>query len=171
MFSTSRGVQGVQEVKNHPSAVKGMFVFVKPPSMQELEERLKKRGADSEEAIQKKLAAAQAEISAAAASDLFDKVIVNDDADRAYNELKEYLHNKLPATFTSPKLLARKISRNASHRDRTPVKVDADMPVREYMQKHVVTILKRGMNALNEARPADPLQYLADYLVSHKPAA
>jgi hypothetical protein len=32
-------------------------------------------------------------------------------------------------------------------------------------------VLRDGLKALNAARPDDPLQFLADYLVSHKAAA
>jgi hypothetical protein len=45
------------------------------------------------------------------------------------------------------------------------------MPVRQYMDATVIPVLRQGLKALNLARPDDPLQFLADYLVSHKAAA
>jgi hypothetical protein len=45
------------------------------------------------------------------------------------------------------------------------------MPVRQYMDATVIPVLRDGLKALNAARPDDPLQFLADYLVSHKAAA
>jgi protein dpy-30 len=45
------------------------------------------------------------------------------------------------------------------------------MPVRQYMDATVIPVLREGLKALNAARPDDPLQFLADYLVSHKAAA
>lgn len=44
------------------------------------------------------------------------------------------------------------------------------MPVRQYMDVTVIPVLREGLKALNVARPDDPLQFLADYLVAHKPA-
>jgi hypothetical protein len=44
------------------------------------------------------------------------------------------------------------------------------MPVRQYMDATVIPVLRDGLKALNAARPDDPLQFLADYLVSHKAA-
>ncbi|KAF8072379.1 GK1 [Scenedesmus sp. PABB004] len=44
------------------------------------------------------------------------------------------------------------------------------MPVRAYMDATVIPVLREGLKALNLARPDDPLQYLADFLLSHKAA-
>lgn len=59
-------------------------IFVMPPSMAELEQRLRSRGQDSEDSILRRLAKAEAEIAAAAE---FDSCIVNDDLDRATQDL------------------------------------------------------------------------------------
>lgn len=45
------------------------------------------------------------------------------------------------------------------------------MPVRQYMDATVIPVLRDGLKALNAARPDDPLQFLADFLVAHKAAA
>ena len=71
--------QMVHQVKNLVS------VFILPPSMGELEKRLRGRGTDSEEVILKRLGAAQHEIEQARH---FDYVILNDDFDQALLELK-----------------------------------------------------------------------------------
>ncbi|MGF1515102.1 MAG: guanylate kinase [Elainellaceae cyanobacterium] len=55
-------------------------IFILPPSIDELERRLRDRGHDSETAIDQRLARARTEISAA---DEFDLQVVNDDLDRA----------------------------------------------------------------------------------------
>lgn len=60
------------------------LIFIAPPSMQELEKRLRIRGTDTEETIQKRLQNARNEI---ARQDEFDCVIVNDDFTAAYAEL------------------------------------------------------------------------------------
>lgn len=36
------------------------------------------------------------------------------------------------------------------------------------MLKNVVPVLKKGMSALNERRPDDPLQFLGEFLIKHK---
>ncbi|HEY9596352.1 MAG TPA: guanylate kinase [Cyanophyceae cyanobacterium] len=63
--------------KTFPSALR---IFIMPPSLAELENRMRGRGQDSEEAIAKRLSRAQAEIEAA---DEFDIQIVNDDMEKA----------------------------------------------------------------------------------------
>mgnify|MGYP002513577042 CR=1 FL=1 len=55
-------------------------VFIMPPSVEELERRLRGRGTDAEEVIQKRIAKAEFELSKAPE---FDHVVVNDDLQRA----------------------------------------------------------------------------------------
>ena len=60
-------------------------IFILPPDMTVLEQRLRGRGTDSEEVITKRLAAAKTEISHC---NEFDYIVVNDDFDVALNELQ-----------------------------------------------------------------------------------
>lgn len=60
-----------------------LSVFVMPPSIKVLEERLRSRGTDSPESIAKRLAKAEEEIEY---SSKFDKVLINDDLRRAFEE-------------------------------------------------------------------------------------
>ncbi|EDO18905.1 hypothetical protein Kpol_1023p74 [Vanderwaltozyma polyspora DSM 70294] len=82
-------MQGVKAVKSKPQ-LNARFLFVAPPSMDDLKTRLVGRGTETEESISKRLAAADAEM-AYAASGAHDKIIVNDDLDKAYRELKEFV--------------------------------------------------------------------------------
>ncbi|WP_309897577.1 guanylate kinase [Archangium sp.] len=76
-------VQGGQAIKRkHPDTV---MVFVLPPSMDELERRLRERGTDAEETIRRRMLAARSEIERGIAS--YDYILVNDDIERAYREL------------------------------------------------------------------------------------
>ena len=59
-------------------------VFIAPPSMAELAERLRGRGTETATAIAKRLHRAEAEV---AAAEEFDHVVVNDDAGRAADEV------------------------------------------------------------------------------------
>jgi guanylate kinase len=76
-------VQGAEQLKrSYPGRT--LRIFLKPPSMEELERRLRARGTDSEDSIRKRLEGAAKEM---AEMDRFDHVIVNDDLERAYFEL------------------------------------------------------------------------------------
>ncbi len=61
-------------------------VFIAPPGMEELERRLRGRGTDSEETIQKRMANAAGEM---ARQGEFDRIIVNEDFARARAELDQ----------------------------------------------------------------------------------
>ena len=75
-------VQGAATLRR--DKVAGRFVFVAPPSLEELERRLRGRGTESEEAIARRLAAARQEI---AESGSYDAVVINDDLGRAVREI------------------------------------------------------------------------------------
>ena len=60
-------------------------IFILPPSIEELEQRIRNRATNSEESIKRRLEIARAEI---AASDEFDLQIVNDDLDKAIASLE-----------------------------------------------------------------------------------
>lgn len=75
-------VQGGASVKKvMPEAVK---VFITPPSLQVLEERLRGRGTEDESAVMKRLSIAQSEVQRA---NEYDYVIVNDDLAQAVDDL------------------------------------------------------------------------------------
>jgi guanylate kinase len=71
------------------TSLNARFLFIKPPSMEELARRLRSRKTDSEEAVLKRLETAEKELEYADTG-AHDKVIVNDDLDRAYAELEEF---------------------------------------------------------------------------------
>ncbi len=60
-----------------------LSIFIMPPSIEELERRLLHRGTESAETIRKRIGRAELELSFAPQ---FDRVIVNDDLDRAIDE-------------------------------------------------------------------------------------
>ena len=77
-------VQGGQAIKRkYPDSV---LVFVVPPSMQELERRLRARKTDSDDVIRRRMLAARSEIERGVAS--YDFIIVNDEIEKAYGDLK-----------------------------------------------------------------------------------
>ena len=72
------------------TSLNARFLFIKPPSMQELARRLRSRNTDSEEAVLKRLATAEKELEYANTG-VHDKIIVNDNLDKAYDELEEFV--------------------------------------------------------------------------------
>jgi guanylate kinase len=74
--------QGARQIKaKAPDAV---AVFILPPSMTELERRLRSRASDDEETVQRRLANARQEIDHYA---FFDYLVVNDDLEQAHRKL------------------------------------------------------------------------------------
>ncbi len=63
---------------------KALAIFVEPPSVQELENRLRKRGTETEESLRKRVEKAEYELTFAPQ---FDKIILNDDLDIARAEM------------------------------------------------------------------------------------
>lgn len=71
-------IQGALQIKKRfPEAV---FVFIVPPSLDELSARIYKRGTDSEDVIKRRMASAAGELTYAAE---YDYIIVNDIAQKA----------------------------------------------------------------------------------------
>ena len=77
-------VQGGNKIKRkHPGAV---LVFILPPSVEELERRLRDRKTDSDDVIGRRMLAARAEIEIGTQS--YDYLVINDDLDRAFGDLR-----------------------------------------------------------------------------------
>jgi len=75
--------QGARQIRAKvPEAVS---VFILPPSMVELERRLRGRASESEDAVRKRFAAARVEIEHYG---FFDYLVVNDDVDSAFRHLE-----------------------------------------------------------------------------------
>lgn len=85
----SISLQGVKQVKKTPH-LNARFLFLQPPSVEILEQRLRGRGTDSEDAIQQRLAQAKHELEYAKQPGSHDKVIVNDDLEKAWAEFKAF---------------------------------------------------------------------------------
>ena len=63
------------------------MLFIKPPSDDELLRRLRSRGRDDEQAIQRRFGEAKKEITLAETSRAYDQIIVNDDLDKAIEQI------------------------------------------------------------------------------------
>ncbi|PON91714.1 Guanylate kinase [Trema orientale] len=82
-------VQGARSVR--ASSLEAIFVFVCPPSMDELEKRLRARGTETEEQVLKRLRNAKVEIEQGQSSGIFDHILYNDDLEECYKSLKKLL--------------------------------------------------------------------------------
>ena len=84
-------LQGARQVRE--SLPEATQIFIEPPSLADLEARLKARGSDSDEQIERRLAVAPEEL---AAKDEFGYRVVNDDLDRALEELTQLAARMCP---------------------------------------------------------------------------
>lgn len=95
-------VQGAKSIKT--TAHGAAYIFFMPPSMEVLAERLRNRGTETEESLQKRLGKAEFEASHA---HMYDHTIVNDDVERAVDEMVgvvrseaekaiQFVHNPVP---------------------------------------------------------------------------
>ncbi|MDM5146786.1 guanylate kinase [Candidatus Persebacteraceae bacterium Df01] len=82
-------VQGALQVKKHMPEAE--LIFVRPPSLNVLEKRLRARGQDKEKSITLRLAAARDELLQASQ---YDYVIINDDLERAVAEITAVIAGK-----------------------------------------------------------------------------
>ena len=83
-------VQGAQQVRQAKSD--SVQIFIAPPDESVLRERLRGRGTDSAEAIDRRLKTAEQEL---AQQDDFDHRIVNDDLDQAAGELESIVRTAI----------------------------------------------------------------------------
>ncbi len=80
--------QGGQQIRNSSLGKDVISIFILPPSMLELERRLRSRGQDSDEVIDGRMSKSLAEVSHWAE---YDYVLVNNDLDRCEEELRTIL--------------------------------------------------------------------------------
>ena len=91
-----REVQGAMKIREkRPDA---LFIFIAPPSVNELRRRLKKRGTETDEVIEKRVSQAAGEISLAGK---YDYIIVNDALEDAVSDFFAVMRaEKLKAEFS-----------------------------------------------------------------------
>lgn len=82
-------MEGVKQMKADPT-ITARYVFIRPPSLEVLEQRLRGRGTEREDDIQRRLNQARNEIEYANTG-VHDKIIVNDDLQTAYRELEDFV--------------------------------------------------------------------------------
>lgn len=98
--------QGAQQVRE--SMPECVTIFILPPSVAELERRLRDRRTDSTEVIERRLRDALSDMSHWTE---FDHVIINDDLNRAIADLEDVLDGNGEASATSNVALCRAVGR------------------------------------------------------------
>lgn len=83
-------VQGTRQLRE--SGVDAIFLFVMPPSPEELERRLRNRHTEDEETILHRLAIAREEMDMA---HLYDHVVINKDLDEAVEQARGYIGSRI----------------------------------------------------------------------------
>lgn len=90
-------VQGVESLR--ADDVEALYVFVTAPSMAELERRLRMRADDTQDALEARIRAAEQEMNKQV---LFDRVLVNDEVERAARELAGWVDIDLDQPAGTP---------------------------------------------------------------------
>ncbi|XP_045527502.1 guanylate kinase isoform X2 [Pieris brassicae] len=82
-------IEGVKQIKR--TDLDPLLVFVMPPSIDELERRLRNRNTEQEDALQKRLEQARHEIEYGMEPGNFHILILNDSIEKAYTELRDFI--------------------------------------------------------------------------------
>jgi THO complex subunit 1 len=85
-------LQGIQQLKDQGYAAR--FIFLQPPDISELSQRLRRRGSDDEDKIKARLEIAEKELEQAKVEGFHDKIFVNDDLQKTYEQLENYIFGK-----------------------------------------------------------------------------
>lgn len=85
-------MEGVKQVANNPRLPRRpRFLFLSPPTIAELEKRLRGRATETEDLLQLRLKQAEVEMEFATSGGIHDKIVVNDDLERAYKEVRDWI--------------------------------------------------------------------------------
>lgn len=83
-------------MKVKESSLKPRYLFISPPSMEELEKRLRGRGTETEEAITKRLGNAKKEMDYGHEAGNFDRIFVNADLKSCFEDIVEAFREWYP---------------------------------------------------------------------------
>ena len=107
--------QGGQQVRNSSLGKHVLSIFILPPSIEELERRLRARAQDSEEVIAGRMAKSRNEISHWPE---YDYVLINDDLDETEQDLKNIITSERMRLSQQPGLVDRVRRLNSEFEDR-----------------------------------------------------
>lgn len=87
-------VNGTTQVLKNCQGRDVISIFILPPSFEELENRIRHRGTESEEVVQTRLKKARAEMEL---KYHYEFIVLNDDLDRAAKEVKDIIRSRMNA--------------------------------------------------------------------------
>lgn len=178
-----------------PHGAHALLLFIAPPSLEELERRLRGRATETEERVQRRLANAHAELAASEEVGFADAVIVNDDLDAAYRRLEVAIAGHVPhlvpaadraapeagdsgpgpsadaaSAATPPPADAGPSAGSSAATGPSSSAATAEEPVgtKEYLRATVVPAVEAALLAVAASRPDDPLQFVIEHLQSSK---
>lgn len=89
-------VQGVETLRTTRGLTwEPRFIWIAPPSLDALRDRLKNRGTETESTVKMRLDTATREMTYAATRDVFDLTVINEDFETAYVELRAFVSDVL----------------------------------------------------------------------------
>ena len=83
-------MKGVKQIKESRE-INPLYVFIQPPNISDLENRLRGRKSETEDSLNKRLAAAKSDLDYVSSSNIFDTVIINDEVDKATHQLANFI--------------------------------------------------------------------------------
>ena len=93
--------QGARQIKEKFDSDSVVSIFILPPSLKELERRLRGRAQDPEEVVHGRMKKAQDEISHFSE---YDFILINDDLNSAYNKIRSIIESKRSARISKSDL-------------------------------------------------------------------
>lgn len=88
-------VQGAESVKRAPLDARSVYVFVSPPDEEELERRLRCRGTESEEKVQKRMQNARKELAYLERPDFWNTTLVNAELEACYGKFRSFVQESV----------------------------------------------------------------------------
>ena len=88
-------IQGVKSVKN--SSLEAKYLFIMPPSITSLENRLRGRGTETEDKIEVRMKNAVTEMDFGKGEGNFDAVVTNDNLEECFDEIVKIIHGWFPS--------------------------------------------------------------------------
>ncbi len=85
-------INGAKQVMDHYKDDHMVTIFLVPPSLEELENRIRNRKTETEEVIRERLEKAKSEMKLAT---MYDFTVVNDDIQKAANAIQEIIRDKI----------------------------------------------------------------------------
>lgn len=140
-------VQGARQVR--ASGLPAIFAFISPPSLDELERRLRGRGTESEEQITTRLTNARDEMASLEETGLYDHILINSDLDSCFKELQAVAARALAGETGLPEVIPQPGSTTSALREPASATISLRGWLGDTGSPLPVTPLASGFSILN----------------------